>query len=337
MNNMLQIIAPDAIESKAIVPIGYVKIPITILDGYNNDTPEHIILKNGSVITASDNIKLSDSQNGVKVDSIQLPDAYKDIYIFPESNGEYCIAVDKYKITNIAYSSSVNHIVINIQKLFDEFSAIEHIGPSESYGTYIKDAILNCDLIDEFPKNLKTLYVGGTNVIGDISKVAKLKSLTTLKLIGANVTGDISRFNKLSSLTSLSLGGSEVTGDISRFNELNKLQILSLDSTKITGSINKFNTLTNLTSLSLSYTRITGDIINLGNLVNLTNIGIGKSGIGGTIESFVQAQRSAGRNSAQITGSSANWGEVTFNGSSTKGPLSWTPTTITMNGVTINA
>ena len=314
MNNMLQIIVPDAIESKVIVPIGYVKMPITILDGYSNATPEHLILKNGSIITASDNIKLSDTQNGVKVDSIQLSNTYKDVYLFPESNGEYCIAVDKYKTTNITYSSSVKHIVINIQKLFDEFSAIEYIGPIGSHGSDINNAILNCDLIDEFPKNLKILNIAGTQVTGDISKFDKLSNLTTLKLLGT-----------------------QVTGDISKFNVLNKLQILALDDSKVTGSINGFNTLTNLTSLSLGQTRITGDIINLGNLVNLTNIGIGNTDISGTIESFVQAQRSAGRNSAQLTGSSTNWGKVTFNGSSTRGPLSWTPTTITMNDVTINA
>lgn len=313
MNNMLQIIVPGAIESKSVVPIGYVKIPIIVLDGYNNATPEYLILKNGSIITASDNIKLSDTQNGVKVDSIQLSNTYKDVYLFPESNGEYCIAVDKYEMSNITYSSSVKHIAINIQKLFDDFSAIEHIGPVDNYGNNINDAILNCDLIDEFPKNLKTLSVGGANVTGDISKLAKLTSLTTLKL-----------------------GGTHVTGDISKLNVLNKLQILNLDQTKVTGSINGFNTLTNLTSLSSAYTQITGDIINLGSLVNLTNIGIGGSNISGTIESFVQAQRSAGRSSAQITGSSANWGNVTFKGSSTKGTLSWTSATITMNGVTIN-
>ena len=314
MNNMLQIIAPCAIESKSVVPIGYVKIPIIVLDGYSNATPEHLILKNGSIIIASDNIKLSDTQNGVKVDSIQLSNTYKDVFLFPESNGEYCIAVDKYETTNITYSSSVKHIAINIQKLFDEFSVIEHIGQADNYGHDINDAILNCDLIDEFPKNLKTLSVGGTHVTGDISKFAKLTTLTTLKF-----------------------GGTQVTGDISKFNVLNKLQILVLDSTKVTGSINLFNTLTNLTSLSLINTKLTGDIINLGNLVNLTNIGIGNTDISGTIESFVQAQRSAGRNSAQLNGSSRDWGKVTFNGSSTKGPLSWTPTTITMNGVTINA
>lgn len=314
MKNMLQIIVPDAIESKAIVPIGYVKIPITFLDGYSNATPEHLILKNGSIIIASDNIKLSDAQNGVKVDSIQLSNTYKDVFLFPESNGEYCIAVDKYETTNITFSSSVKHMVINIQKLFDEFSAIEHIGQADGYGHDFNDAILNCDLIDEFPKNLKTLSVGGTNVTGDISKFAKLTSLTTLKL-----------------------GGTHVTGDISKFNVLNKLQILILDSTKVTGSINGFNTLTNLTSLSLANTKLTGDIIKLGNLVNLTNIGIGNTDISGTIESFVQAQRSAGRNSAQLTGSSRDWGKVTFDGSLTKGALSWTSTTITMNGKTINA
>ena len=314
MNNMLQIIAPGEIEAKSVVPIGYVKMPITVLDGYNNDAPEYLILKNGSITIASDKIKLSDTQDGAKVDSIQLSNTYKNVFLFPESNGEYCIAIDKYKTTNITYSSSVKHIAINIQKLFDDFSAIEHIGPDASYGVNINGAILNCDLIDEVPKNLKTLSVGGTDVTGDISKLAKLTSLTTLKL-----------------------GGTNVTGDISKLNALRKLQSLNLDQTKVTGSINGFNILTNLTSLSLSYVQSTGDIINLGGLVNLTNIGIGGTNISGTVESFVRAQRSAGRSSAQITGSSMNWGKVTFNGSSTKGPLSWNSTTITMNGVTIDA
>ena len=129
----------------------------------------------------------------------------------------------------------------------------------------------------------------------------------------------------------------DVSGDASKFNVLNKLQILIFDSTKLTGSINGFNKLTNLKSLSLVNVKVTGDIVNLGNLVNLTNVGIGNTNISGTIESFVKAQRSAGRNSAQLTGSSRDWGKVTFNGSSTKGTLSWTATTITMNGVTINA
>ena len=314
MSNMLQIVVPETIESKAIVPIGYAKIPIHFLDGYDKSNPEYLILKNSSIITASDNIKLSDDKNGVKVDSIQLSNTYKNVYLFPQSNGEYCIAVDKYKITNILFSSSTKHVAIDIQKLFDNFSAIEHIGPVDGFGSTIINAILDFDLINEYPPKFKTLQLSGKQVTGDISKFSNLINLTTLYLSGCSVTGDISKFSNLINLTTLVLDGNNVTG-----------------------SINLFNALTNLTSLSLALTQVTGDIINLGSLVNLTNIGIGGSNISGTIESFVQAQRSAGRSSAQITGSSANWGKVTFNGSSTKGALSWTSTTITMNGVTINA
>ena len=137
-------------------------------------------------------------------------------------------------------------------------------------------------------------------------------------------------------MQTLNLGSTQVSGDISNIKPLTKLQTLNLDNSKVTGSINSFNALTNLTSISISVEQVTGDIINLGSLVNLTNIGLGKSNISGTIESFVQAQRAAGRSSAQITGSSVRWGNVTFDGSITKGTLSWTPTTMTMNNKTIN-
>ena len=287
---MLQIIAPGVIESKSIVPIGYVKIPIKVLNGYSNAAPEHLFIKNSSVIVASDNIKLSGTSNGEKVDSLQFSQNYKEVYLFPESDGEYCIAVEKYKITNITFASDVKHLAIDVQKLFDDFSSIEHIGPKNYFGSPIKNAMLNLDLINEYPPKLQTLILGGTQVSGDISNINNLINLTTLVL----------------------------------------------DNSKVTGSINSFNALTNLTSISISVEQVTGDIINLGSLVNLTNIGLGKSNISGTIESFVQAQRAAGRSSAQITGSSERWGNVTFDGSITKGTLSWTPTTITMNNKTIN-
>lgn len=84
---------------------------------------------------------------------------------------------------------------------------------------------------------------------------------------------------------------------------------------------------------------VTGDILSFGNITTLENIALRKTLVSGTIESFVAAQRAAGRTTGSVSGNSAGWGNVTFNGSTTnaKGAVSWTATTITMNGVTINA
>jgi len=85
---------------------------------------------------------------------------------------------------------------------------------------------------------------------------------------------------------------------------------------------------------------VSGDIVKLGKCINLTNLAFGNSHCHGTIESWVQAQRANGRTTGSVTGNSQNVSsDVTFNGSTTnaKGTVSWTATTITMNGITINA
>ena len=244
MDKTLNLVTPGAIESKAVVPMGYVKIPVSFLAGYN-ENEEHLIFAGGKVVVASENLKISDSKDGAKLEEIISGNSIlKDCFFHRESDGEYCIAFNKYELIYLRPSSLTKNIVVDLQNLFDEFCALKRLGTDANESGFF-NATLNFDSCDSFPPNLETLQLNMTSVSGDISK--------------------------------------------------------------------------------------------LGNLTKLTNLALGQTSVSGDIESFVQAQRAAGRSSASLTGSSINWGEVTFDGSLTKGGLSWTSTTITMNGKTINA
>ena len=244
MDKMLNLITPGIIESKAVVPMGYAKIPVSFLAGYN-ENEEHLIFRGGKVIVASESLKISDSRDGAKVEEIISNGIDKDCFFHYESDGKCYIAFNKYELIILRPSIDTKNVVVDLQNLFDEFCALTHLGTDVNNESNFYNATLNFDLCDSFPPNLETLQLNRTSVSGGISK--------------------------------------------------------------------------------------------LGNLTKLTNLALGQTSVSGDIESFVQAQRAAGRSSASLTGSSINWGEVTFDGSLTKGGLSWTSTTITMNGKTINA
>lgn len=84
---------------------------------------------------------------------------------------------------------------------------------------------------------------------------------------------------------------------------------------------------------------VTGDIASIASIATLINIALANTNVYGTIESFVAGQRIVGNTTGSVSGNSAGWGKVTFNGATThaKGTVSWTASTITMDGVTINA
>ena len=267
MDKMLNLITPGIIESKAVVPMGYAKIPVSFLAGYN-ENEEHLVFRGGKVIVASESLKISDSRDGAKVEEIISNGIDKDCFFHYESDGKCYIAFNKYELIILRPSIATKNVVVDLQNLFDEFCALTHLGTDVNNESNFYNATLNFDLCDSFPPNLETLQLNRTSVSGDISKLGNL---------------------------------------------------------------------TNLTNLDVAQTSVSGDISKLGNLTKLTNLALGQTSVSGDIESFVQAQRAAGRSSASLTGSSINWGEVTFDGSLTKGGLSWTSTTITMNGKTINA
>lgn len=115
----------------------------------------------------------------------------------------------------------------------------------------------------------------------------------------------------------------------------------------ITGTLSPFVRMVNLTKLHIGYTAILGEFKELGGLTKLTDIDLSSTNIEGSVEEFVQAQRLAGRTATTGTdeGITVKYGfglKVTFNGTTSysvaaNAKLTWTATTITYNGVTINA
>lgn len=112
------------------------------------------------------------------------------------------------------------------------------------------------------------------------------------------------------------------------------------NSPLIEGNINVFRNINNLKRIDVgSCPLVNGTIADLKSITTLENIACAYTQVGGTIEEFVAGQRAAGRTTGTVSGNSAGWGIVTFDGATThaKGAVSWTATTITMDGVTINA
>lgn len=108
----------------------------------------------------------------------------------------------------------------------------------------------------------------------------------------------------------------------------------------IEGNINIFRDINNLKRIDVGNCQlVNGTIADLKSIKTLENIACAFTQVGGTIEEFVAGQRAAGRTTGTVSGNSAGWGLVTFDGATThaKGAVSWTATTITMDGVTIDA
>ena len=129
----------------------------------------------------------------------------------------------------------------------------------------------------------------------------------------------------LSSLVRLSAWNTNIYGDIASLAGLNNLTVLDLGILKKKENV------------------ISGNIASLGTLINLTGLFvIAGTNVAGSIESLVAAFRENGRTEGTIDTQVYNNPNVTFNGQPIPterqtAPLIWTATTITCNGVTINA
>lgn len=140
--------------------------------------------------------------------------------------------------------------------------------------------------------------------------------------------------SRITTLTS-STDNKPIVGELHDLIGMYGALFINTDKPSTTEEWGVFVNLTNINFNSL----VSGDIVKLGKCINLTNLAFGKSHCSGTIESLIQAMRANGRTTGSMTGNSANNSDVTFNDSKSnaKGTVSWTASTITMNGITINA
>lgn len=154
-------------------------------------------------------------------------------------------------------------------------------------------------------------------------------------------TIDLKYCTDLKELTSM------LSGELNNLSGLTVMEKLILQRNSadysLTGNIESLAGMTELTQLNIVLCKgLTGQLSSLGNLTKLTSIAIGDTNISGSIEDFVVAQRTSGRTACEFLdmawiGSS----KVTFNGGTISNSgstvLSWTSSTITLAGTTINA
>lgn len=99
------------------------------------------------------------------------------------------------------------------------------------------------------------------------------------------------------------------------------------------------NSIPNISTLYVNQSSIRGDISELGALVKITKIDVSNTNVTGSLESFVKAQRAAGRTTCADIQFQNTQTNLTFNGSNitNNGNLSWTSNSITYNKQTITA
>jgi hypothetical protein len=169
-------------------------------------------------------------------------------------------------------------------------------------------------------------------------------SANSVRTINAS---ELNYCNYITTLTSDSAGnGTGVVGNVSDLPaHLTEITIRDNADSRLVGSVEDFTRFTQLSKLIISTgvnKIVRGNISVFGPLTYLTQLYV--SGMSGTIEGFVAAQRANGRTSVSssnpIALSYLNEGTVTFNGSvitSGQKSLYWTASQITFDGVTITA
>lgn len=276
------------------------------------------------------------TENQGKSKSVEGNDTNVKLYV---SNDDFQLSIsDKYSLTKM------------------------DLNPSTPLATSIGTKIL-LDGIDslKFSKNIQKISLDKGNS-GNLSSISELKELTTLYLAASSVTGDIKNLANLNKLEIIQLNNS-VSGDIAVLANMEKLSIFQIvgQVPSIYGNISSLVGKSSLQTFVCTYNHITGDISSFSDCVKLKTLSIGTSDvygdissvvspltsfncnntkITGTIESFVQTQRSHGRTSGSCLFEYGYPSSVTFNENvieAGKDTLTWTSTQITCKNKTITA
>ena len=134
----------------------------------------------------------------------------------------------------------------------------------------------------------------------DISDFSYCKNLTSLAISNTSVIGDIASLKALVNLTSLAISNTSVIGDIASLKALVNLTSLAISNTSVSGDIASLKSLVNLTSLNINNTSVSGDIASLKSLVNLTTLNVSNSSVSGDCKNLFDGLISAGRKSGKL-------------------------------------
>lgn len=192
----------------------------------------------------------------------------------------------------------------------------------------------------EIPVSANTVYVYITN--GTHIEVSNKYAITFVFMTPATEKLNVEDFKYSAGITRLTVP--QIKGKLSDLSVLTSCTILELVgssaeyNTDLEGVASDIAGLTGLTKINLVRAlKVIGSFESLGKCIALTEIKIAETHIAGTVEAFVARQRGAGRTTASNIAISL--ADTTFNGTSvthSNTTLSWTATTITFNGVTID-
>ena len=135
-------------------------------------------------------------------------------------------------------------------------------------------------------KSMSSLLMSNTQVSGDISALAGLTALKTLSMSSTQVSGNISALAGLTALSSLTLPYTQIFGDISVLTGMKALSSLSMIDTQVSGDISALATLTALKTLSLSYTQVSGNISALAGMKALIALSMPYTQVSGNISTL---------------------------------------------------
>lgn len=229
---------------------------------------------------------------------------------------------------------------------------VDYTGEDDYYRNHVQaislvdNSVINVLFNDGI--SIKEGYVEGKGISSNISGKGVIKiypkyNLTSIESRIATTLRDTEESLKYcEQLVELILTGSNKLNLDKIDYTLPKLEILSFDwSNGLSGDIRKLTSFApNLKTLFVNgCTLLTGDISDIGALTKLEKLDFASSGVTGTVESFVAAQREAGKTTCTLIVFQNAQDTITFNGGAiTSGAkLSWTSTTITLDNSTIEA
>ena len=235
-----------------------------------------------------------------------------------------------------------NNEILKIGELrvkIDSTDAPEYYNHFKATGNkVIVNKLVDNGLKAEFPNQFGTEngYDGKLSGKGRLSIMNKY-NLTSLELNllafpEFDILEEIKYMKVLSSLQSF-----KQHLNIEKFPYSSVLTILNVHN--IDGRLSELvNKIPNISTLYVNQSNIEGNISELRALIKLTKIDVSNTNVTGSLESFVVAQRSSGRSICNGITFQNIQTNLTFNGVAinANGSLSWTASTMTYNGTTVN-
>lgn len=227
------------------------------------------------------------------------------------------------KLTLSASSARTIKIVGN--GYFTDSTGVQNLGTSTSINTsrqdiYVSDGDFHIEVPDKY--SITTLNIGNTNIsLGiDIEDLDYCDSIEGLFIQRTITKGDVSNlaFPLITVINTFLNDG--VYGDFKKWVEsLNggctSLSLSGNGNAYFSGNTNLLAQNTGLTEIRLNHGSITGDFGVLGSLTNLTTISfLNPELLTGTIESFVENARNAGKTTGSVRIGDCKKMNITFSG-----------------------